>query len=76
MIQIKTANRTGWMEGDNGDGIVLNFKGRARGTVRYGQSPTLQTDGGGELGSNYDEQRKYDDTQTDGDRVPPPHGIQ
>ena len=50
MIQIKTANRTGWMEGTDGDGIVLNFLGRARGTVRYGQSPTLQTDGGGSSG--------------------------
>ena len=50
MIQIKTANRTGWMEGTDGDGIVLNFLGRARGTVRQGQSPTLQTDGGGSSG--------------------------
>lgn len=47
MIQIKTANATGWMDGTDGDGIVLNFLGRARGTVRYGQSPTIQTDGGG-----------------------------
>ena len=49
-MMIKTANRTGWMEGPDGDGIVLNFLGRARGTVRQGQSPTLQTDGGGSSG--------------------------
>ena len=50
MIQIKTANSTGWMEGRDGDGIVLNFLGRARGTVRQRQSPTLQCDGGGSSG--------------------------
>ena len=50
MIQIRTANATGWMHGCPGDGIVLNFLGRARGTVRYGQSPTIQTDGGGSSG--------------------------
>lgn len=47
MIQIKTANQQGWMEGNPGDGVVLNFLGRARGVVRNGASPTLQSDGGG-----------------------------
>ena len=49
-MRIRTANSTGWMEGNPGDGIVLNYLGRARGTVRYGQSPTLQCDGGGSSG--------------------------
>ena len=49
-MRIRTANNTGWMEGTEGDGVVLNFIGRARGTVRQGQSPTLQTDGGGSSG--------------------------
>ena len=48
-MRIKTANSTGWMHGEDGDGIVLNFLGRARGVVRPKQSPTLQTDGGGVL---------------------------
>jgi DNA (cytosine-5)-methyltransferase 1 len=49
-LKINTANATGYMEGDDGDGIVLNYLGRARGTVRYGQSPTIQCDGGGPSG--------------------------
>lgn len=49
-MKINTANSTGWMEGTAGDGIVLNYLGRARGTVRYGQSPTIQCDGGGSSG--------------------------
>lgn len=54
-MKIRTANSKGWMEGNPYDGIVLNFLGRARGVVRYGQSPTLQTDGGGEFRSDYNE---------------------
>ena len=54
-MRIKTANSTGWMHGEDGDGIVLNFLGRARGVVRPKQSPTLQTDGGGEFWSDNDE---------------------
>lgn len=54
-VRIKTANSQGWMEGRDGDGVVLNFLGRARGVVREKQSPTLQTDGGGEFWSDYDE---------------------
>ena len=50
MIMIKTANATGWMEGYPGDGVVLNFLGRARGVVRPKQSPTIQCDGGGSSG--------------------------
>ena len=46
-MMIRTANATGYMEGRNGDGIVLNFLGRARGVVRERQSPTIQCDGGG-----------------------------
>ena len=46
-MMIRTANATGYMEGCDGDGVVLNYLGRARGTVRYGQSPTIQCDGGG-----------------------------
>lgn len=38
------------MPGNTYDGIVLNFVGRARGTVRYGLSPTIQCDGGGSSG--------------------------
>lgn len=38
------------MEGYPGDGVVLNFLGRARGVVRTGASPTLQSDGGGSSG--------------------------
>lgn len=49
-MRIRTANSTGWMEGGPGDGVVLNYLGRARGVVRYGQSPTLQCDGGGSSG--------------------------
>lgn len=49
-MMIRTANATGYMEGNDGDGVVLNYLGRARGTVRYGQSPTLQCDGGGSSG--------------------------
>ena len=50
MIAFKTANVKGWMDGNPGDGVVLNFLGRARGVVRYGLSPTIQTDGGGSSG--------------------------
>ena len=46
-MKIRTANNTGYMEGYPYDGIVLNYLGRARGVVRYGQSPTVQCDGGG-----------------------------
>ena len=50
MIPIKTANVKGYMDGHPGDGLVLNFLNRARGTVRYGLAPTIQTDGGGSSG--------------------------
>lgn len=49
-MQIKTNNSQGWMYGGPHDGIVLNFLGRARGTVRYAQAPTIQCDGGGSSG--------------------------
>lgn len=49
-MKIRTANNTGYMEGYPYDGIVLNYLGRARGVVRYGQSPTVQCDGGGSSG--------------------------
>ena len=49
-MKIKSATSTGWMEGHAGDGIVLNFLGRARGTARHGQATTIQTDGGGSSG--------------------------
>ena len=49
-MMIRTANATGYMEGNDGDGVVLNYLGRARGTVRYGQCPTLQCEGGGSSG--------------------------
>lgn len=45
-MMIKTNNELGWMHGDDGDGIVLNFVDRARGVVRHKQSPTIQTRGG------------------------------
>lgn len=49
-IELKTANVKGHMTGHPGDGVVLNFLNRARGVVRYGLSPTIQTDGGGSSG--------------------------
>lgn len=49
-MKIRTATDLGYMEGAAYDGVVLNFLGRARGVVRYGQSPTIQTDGGGSTG--------------------------
>lgn len=50
MLKIRTANKKGWMEGHPGDGLVLNFIGRARGVARNQKSPTIQTDGGGSTG--------------------------
>ncbi len=46
-MKIINATAQGWLEGEPGDGIVLNFLGRARGRVQKGKSPTIHTDGGG-----------------------------
>lgn len=46
-MKIQNATEQGWLEADPGDGIVLNFLGRARGRVQKERSPTLHTDGGG-----------------------------
>lgn len=47
-MKIQNATAQGWLEAEPGDGIVLNFLGRARGRVQKEKSPTLQ--GGGESG--------------------------
>ena len=49
-MKIQNATEQGWLEADPGDGIVLNFLGRARGRVQKERSPTLHTDGGGSTG--------------------------
>jgi len=46
-MKIQNATRQGWLEADQGDGIVLNLLGRARGRVQKNRSPTLHTGGGG-----------------------------
>ena len=48
-MKIQNATAQGWLEAEPGDGIVLNFLGRARGRVQKEKSPTLQG-GGGESG--------------------------
>lgn len=48
-MRIQNATAQGWLEAEPGDGIVLNFLGRARGRVQKEKSPTLHT-GGGETG--------------------------
>lgn len=50
-LKLITATAQGWMEATDGDGVVLNFLGRARGRVQKGKSPTIHTDGGGLRGS-------------------------
>ena len=50
-MKIINATAQGWLEGEPGDGIVLNFLGRARGRVQKGKSPTIHTDGGGSTGA-------------------------
>ena len=52
-MKIQNATVQGWQEAEDGDGIVLNFLGRARGRVQKGRSPTIHTDGGGDLGGRY-----------------------
>lgn len=49
-MKIQNATAQGWQEAEDGDGIVLNFLGRARGRVQKGRSPTIHTDGGGTSG--------------------------
>lgn len=49
-MKIQNATEQGWLEAEPGDGIVLNFLGRARGRVQKNRSPTLHTDGGGSTG--------------------------
>lgn len=46
-MKIQNATRQGWLEASEGDGIVLNLLGRARGRVQKNKSPTLHTGGGG-----------------------------
>lgn len=56
-MKIQNATVQGWQEAEDGDGIVLNFLGRARGRVQKGKSPTIHTDGGGDFGGrHYDRQ--------------------
>ena len=45
-MKIQNATAQGWLEAEPGDGIVLNFLGRARGRVQKEKSPTLQGGGG------------------------------
>lgn len=45
-MKIQNTTAQGWLEAEPGDGIVLNFLGRARGRVQRGKSPTLNTGGG------------------------------
>lgn len=49
-MKLINATAQGWQEATDGDGVVLNFLGRARGRVQKGRSPTIHTDGGGHLG--------------------------
>ena len=44
-MRIQNATRQGWLEAEQGDGIVLNLLGRARGRVQKEKSPTLHTGG-------------------------------
>ena len=44
-MKIQNATRQGWLEAEQGDGIVLNLLGRARGRVQKEKSPTVQTGG-------------------------------
>ena len=45
-MRIQNATAQGYMEAEDGDGIVLNFLGRARGRVQPQRSPTVNTGGG------------------------------
>ena len=49
-MRIQNATRQGWLEATDGDGIVLNLLGRARGRVQKNKSPTLHTGGGDTTG--------------------------
>lgn len=48
-INIANATRLGYLTAEDGDGVVLNLLGRARGRVQKDKAPTLHT-GGGETG--------------------------
>ena len=45
-MRIINATAQGYLDAFPGDGIVLNFLGRARGRVQTARSPTLDTGGG------------------------------
>ena len=49
-MRIQNATARGWLEATEGDGIVLNLLGRARGRVQKDKSPTLHTGGGDHRG--------------------------
>ena len=53
-MKIQNATRQGWLEAEQGDGIVLNLLGRARGRVQKNRSPTVQTGGGHTRGGSND----------------------
>ena len=46
-MRLSNATNKGYIEGTAGDGVVLNYLGRARGRVQKERSPTLTTGGGG-----------------------------
>lgn len=55
-MKLINATSLGWQEARIGDGIVLNFLGRARGRVQDQRAPTLHA-GGGESGVMTDKYR-------------------
>jgi len=50
-MKLINATSLGWQEAHIGDGIVLNFLGRARGRVQDQRAPTLHAGGGGRVES-------------------------
>lgn len=44
-LRLVNNTKTGYIEAEDGDGVVLNFVGRCRGRAQHGLCPTLQTDG-------------------------------
>lgn len=45
ILQIREGTKKGYTEAYSGDGVVLNFVGKARGAVQHQSSPTIQTGG-------------------------------
>jgi len=65
-MRIKNATDKGYLDGYPGDGVVLKFLGKARGSVQHAKTPTIT---GGGFNRGYNNGSTANNKKTDGKRM-------